>query len=106
LLNKPFSYCGGGDLLIKMSQVGMWEESKVRMISKQILSALSYCHSCKIAHRDMKPENIAFDITEDPSKVEIKLLDFGVSSIIRPDAYFKEQAGSVSPFISYSISLY
>jgi calcium-dependent protein kinase len=40
------------------------------------MSAISYCHSKKVAHRDLKPENILFD--EVDTNI-IKLIDFGTS---------------------------
>ncbi|CAJ2661671.1 unnamed protein product [Trifolium pratense] len=39
----------------------------------QILSALDYCHSRNVIHRDMKPDNIMVDC----SKKVVKLIDFG-----------------------------
>lgn len=42
--------------------------------ARQILNAISYCHSQKIAHRDIKPENIFYDQFEN-----CKLADFGIA---------------------------
>jgi calcium-dependent protein kinase len=44
---------------------------------KQLLSAISNCHSNKIMHRDLKPENIMFLNTNDKN---LKIIDFGVGT--------------------------
>ena len=45
-------------------------------LAGQILSALAFCHSKCIAHRDIKPGNILIDISG-----HIKLSDFGISIV-------------------------
>jgi calcium-dependent protein kinase len=44
---------------------------------KQVLSAVSYCHSMKIVHRDLKPENLLLD--SESENAMIKVIDFGTS---------------------------
>lgn len=48
-------------------------ESTAANITKQLVDALCYCHSKKIAHLDIKPENIMIT----PSGDAI-LIDFGL----------------------------
>ena len=36
-------------------------EEKVKSIIRQILSGVAYCHSRRVLHRDMKPQNILID---------------------------------------------
>eukprot|EP00934_Nitzschia_sp_Nitz4_P004290 Nitzschia sp. Nitz4//scaffold369_size34440//28819//30358//NITZ4_007847-RA/size34440-processed-gene-0.18-mRNA-1//1//CDS//3329549380//4280//frame0 len=64
--------------------VGKWQDplqiKKSRLWRKRVLvaldlsSALSYLHSKRIIHRDIKPQNIGFDVRDD-----VKLFDFGLA---------------------------
>ena len=63
----------GGDLY---SRDPYTEDDAARII-KAILSAISYLHSNKIIHRDLKYENVMF-ASRSP-RAEVKLIDFGLS---------------------------
>ena len=49
-------------------------ESMICFLSYQILEGLNYCHRCKIAHMDIKPQNIVVD-----DYLNTKLIDFSIS---------------------------
>lgn len=68
-------YCENGDLLQQLNHNLAFIQNNIMKIAKQLLSALSYIHSKKIAHHDIKPENILFD-----SKFNAKLSDFGCAA--------------------------
>ena len=76
-------YCKGGDLFKKINELAdkdqSFSEKEAVKIFKQLMSAVSYCHSQGICHRDLKPENILF-LTKDPDS-QIKIIDFGLSKI-------------------------
>jgi serine/threonine protein kinase len=65
--------CSGGDLYTR----DPYTEEEAARIVHAILSAISYMHSMKIAHRDLKYENILF-VSKEPS-ASVKLIDFGLS---------------------------
>lgn len=65
-----------GKELFKYAQEQPLNESEVRGIFKEILHAVSHMHTHKIAHRDLKLENIKFT-SDNTSKSNIKILDFG-----------------------------
>ncbi len=49
-------------------------ESMLCFIAKQILNGLYYLHRCKIAHMDIKPQNIVID-----DYLNAKIIDFSIS---------------------------
>mgnify|MGYP002625391004 FL=1 len=49
-------------------------ESLLCYLAYQALKALKYCHTCKIAHLDLKPQNIVID-----NNLNVKLIDFSIS---------------------------
>ena len=64
----------GGDLVIMLKTKKKIEESKAKVLFKQISEALNYIHSEAIAHRDIKCENI---LLINKSQTIAKLADFG-----------------------------
>lgn len=69
-------FCQGGavDAIMLELDRGL-TEPQIQAICKQMLEALSYLHSMKIIHRDLKAGNVL--LTQDG---DIKLADFGVSA--------------------------
>ena len=88
--NEDFIYivmelCNGGELfdrIIKRTEMGNpFTEKEAATIFKQLMSAVSYCHSNKIVHRDLKPENLLLLNNDDDT--HIKIIDFGTSLIFK-----------------------
>lgn len=52
-------------------------EYEIKLAIYQVLNGVAYCHSRKIMHRDLKPQNILID-----SKGNIKLADFGLARLL------------------------
>lgn len=71
-------YCPGGDLFSLVSQEGKLNESLVKDITRQLVSAVKYLHSLGIAHRDIKLENILLK-SDGGSSLKIKLADLGLA---------------------------
>lgn len=72
-------YCEGGsyqDRLEKLEADASFSEDEVRQSFRQIVDAVSYCHTCckGIIHGDIKPDNILID-----KDGKMKLADFGLS---------------------------
>ncbi|KAI3701204.1 hypothetical protein L2E82_45853 [Cichorium intybus] len=51
------------------------DPSLVKKFVYQILRGITYCHSRRILHRDLKPQNLLID----PTKNTVKLADFGLA---------------------------
>lgn len=86
-------YVNGGSThgFLKSKPNRRMEEQEGRRIYKQMMSALSYCHSKCVAHRDIKLENIMLD-----SKGNVKIIDFGFSTCIPNDKKIKIFCGTPS----------
>ena len=88
-------YCNGGslcDCLRKYTSAKFkpFPEKVVQYLMKQIVSALSYIHSKKIIHRDLKLDNILVNFPTEQDKkslnmmsATVKLIDFGFATILR-----------------------
>uniref|UniRef100_A0A0N4ZC60 Protein kinase domain-containing protein n=1 Tax=Parastrongyloides trichosuri TaxID=131310 RepID=A0A0N4ZC60_PARTI len=68
-------YACGGELYDYVSKNGSLPEHEARRIFRQITSAVLYCHKHKVAHRDLKLENILLDTDNNA-----KIADFGLSN--------------------------
>eukprot|EP00920_Eleutheroschizon_duboscqi_P036861 GHVT01088497.1.p1 GENE.GHVT01088497.1~~GHVT01088497.1.p1 ORF type:complete len:625 (+),score=71.35 GHVT01088497.1:616-2490(+) len=91
-------FCAGGELFDKLVSQGLFMETHVCTLMRQIMSSILYCHSRSVAHRDMKPENFLFLQSKPDSP--IKLIDFGLASRFTENTYMTTRAGTpyyVSP---------
>jgi len=66
----------GGDLRYYLRKKLLFEEANVAFYVACISSALHHCHSRRVIHRDVKPENIILDDRGFPH-----LVDFGVAHV-------------------------
>eukprot|EP00457_Paulinella_chromatophora_P003004 gb/GEZN01003009.1/.p1 GENE.gb/GEZN01003009.1/~~gb/GEZN01003009.1/.p1 ORF type:complete len:634 (-),score=57.37 gb/GEZN01003009.1/:232-2133(-) len=71
-LSILMEYVPGKSLDVLLEKYGVLSEGVIRSYTTQILSALSYCHSKKVVHRDIKGKNILVD-----KSGKLKLADFG-----------------------------
>ncbi|CAN6272796.1 unnamed protein product [Urochloa humidicola] len=73
-------FIGGGsvDAYLNLRTAGRGlAEPSARRVFHQLVSALDYCHSLGVYHRDIKPDNILVD-----GAGNIKVADFGLSALI------------------------
>eukprot|EP00252_Welwitschia_mirabilis_P019830 TRINITY_DN4697_c0_g1_i9.p1 TRINITY_DN4697_c0_g1~~TRINITY_DN4697_c0_g1_i9.p1 ORF type:complete len:285 (-),score=20.97 TRINITY_DN4697_c0_g1_i9:590-1444(-) len=69
-------YAAGGELFDRICNAGRFTEDEARFFFQQLISGVSYCHSMKICHRDLKLENTLLDGGPAP---RLKICDFGYS---------------------------
>lgn len=62
-------YVNGGDLFSFVESESHINENNAKVIFKQILLGIQYCHSKNVIHRDLKLENIL--VTHDFSQIKI-----------------------------------
>ena len=53
-------FCGGGDVASMHDQYGEFPEFLLKFVMSQVFLAISFLHSNKVVHGDIKRENIAF----------------------------------------------
>ena len=75
-------YLKGGSIYDKIKKEKKLSEFNTAIIIFQVLSALSFCHSHKIIHRNLNLTNILIDI-KDPHFTHIKIIDFSTSAKMR-----------------------
>lgn len=51
-------------------------ETTIKTLLRQLLSGLAYCHSKRVLHRDLKPQNILIS-----DQTELKIADFGLARL-------------------------
>lgn len=84
-------YVSHQDLQMYISVNGHVCEVVARRMFQQLISALDYCHRHRIAHRDIKAENVMLQGDE----LDIKLGDFGLSSILYDSTFFQTSCGTL-----------
>ncbi|KAM5275448.1 serine/threonine-protein kinase SIK1 isoform 1-T1 [Hipposideros larvatus] len=71
-------FAKNGEMFDYLTSHGHLSEEEARKTFWQILSAVEYCHSHHIVHRDLKTENLLLD-----GNMDIKLADFGFGNFYK-----------------------
>ncbi|XP_075398364.1 serine/threonine-protein kinase SIK1 isoform X2 [Tenrec ecaudatus] len=82
-------FAKNGEMFDYLTSNGHLSEEEARKKFWQILSAVEYCHSHHIVHRDLKTENLLLD-----SNMDIKLADFGFGNFYKPGEALSTWCGS------------
>ena len=78
-------YCQEGELFDEIKAHAPFNEVLTAWYMRQILSAVSYCHSMNIIHRDLKPENILIVKRVKSGFHPIKIIDFGTAKVFQKE---------------------
>ncbi|KAI7806101.1 putative triple functional domain protein-like, partial [Triplophysa rosa] len=81
-----------GRLLDYIVSWGNLTEEKVTLYLRDILEALHYLHACRLAHLDLKPENVVIEHTS--TQPLVKLTDFGDAAHLSSAPYIHPLLGS------------
>ncbi|XP_009998912.1 PREDICTED: testis-specific serine/threonine-protein kinase 3 [Chaetura pelagica] len=68
-----------GDIFDYMVREGPLPEPQAKVLFRQLVDAIQYCHSCGVAHRDLKCENALLQ------GHTLKLTDFGFAKLLPRD---------------------
>ncbi|XP_028286499.1 death-associated protein kinase 2 isoform X1 [Parambassis ranga] len=83
----------GGELFDFLAQKESLSEEEATQFIKQVLDGVQYLHSKRIAHFDLKPENIML-LDRNVPLPRIKLIDFGLAHKIEAAGDFKNIFGT------------
>uniref|UniRef100_W5K337 non-specific serine/threonine protein kinase n=1 Tax=Astyanax mexicanus TaxID=7994 RepID=W5K337_ASTMX len=82
-------YASGGELYEYIQSRQRLTEEEARYFFRQITSAVLYCHTNGVVHRDLKLENILLD-----QDLNVKLADFGLSNQYQKGHFLQTFCGS------------
>ncbi|XP_019183662.1 PREDICTED: CBL-interacting protein kinase 18-like [Ipomoea nil] len=68
-------YVRGGELFNKVAK-GRLKEEAAQKYFQQLITAVDFCHSRRMYHRDLKPQNLLLD-----EMGNLKVSDFGLSAL-------------------------
>ena len=97
-------YLEGTSLKEYLNKEGSLSESAAMPIFKEIIKAITYCHSKGISHRDIKIDNVVIT-----AKNEVKIIDFGFSIWAKENAKCKMFCGTpayMAPEIIIGVEYY
>jgi serine/threonine protein kinase len=75
----------GEDLQTRLEREGAQDLSTTVAIVNQLASALTVAHAEGVVHRDLKPDNV-FLVQRPDQAVFVKIVDFGISKVLKPSA--------------------
>ena len=82
----------GGDLIDRIIEKAHYTESDAREVCKQLLLGVEFCHSKRIANRNLKPENLLLVSKE--SDTDVKINDFGYAKKVLYPNSLRTQCGT------------
>ncbi|KAM3961265.1 LOW QUALITY PROTEIN: death-associated protein kinase related [Aphomia sociella] len=82
--------CAGGELQRLLDDDERLSEGAARRALRHVLEGLAHLHSRRIAHLDLKPQNLLLSASGE----ELQICDFGISRAIQPGAHVREILGT------------
>ncbi len=69
------------------------QNSQVRSLARQLISAVEHMHRNKVCHRDLKPDNILLTEMDKGSDIMLKVIDFNVAVDLRQSPNIRGKTG-------------
>jgi len=98
--------CRGGDLQEAVKQPGtqnplLWERWVAKVL-QHMLSAVAYCHSKGIIHKDLKPENVMMSSARGApiQDTHVVVVDFGLAEMFSNPTERGKQVAGTPPFMA------
>jgi len=88
--------CTGGELYDALIKKDSYTENYAAHLFFQMVAAVHYVHSQKLAHRDLKLENFIFENKEEHSP--LKLIDFGLSHMANKNGIHRMKSVVGTPY--------
>lgn len=82
----------GGDLLTRIQKYKFLPEKSAKLFFYQMCHAIKYLHDRNITHRDLKPDNILLESSEEETL--IKISDFGLSKLVQNNSVLRTLCGT------------
>jgi serine/threonine protein kinase len=82
----------GGDLIDRILERAHYSEGDAREVCRQLLFGVEFCHSRKIANRNLKPENLL--LVSKTSDTDVKISDFGYAKKVLFPNSLRTQCGT------------
>lgn len=82
----------GGDLLSRIINKKRLSERISKLFFLQLCHAVKYLHDKNITHRDLKPDNVLLETTDDETL--LKVSDFGLSKAVNNDSVMRTLCGT------------
>ncbi|GIE05199.1 serine/threonine-protein kinase [Paractinoplanes durhamensis] len=74
-------YVSGGSLRNRLQSAGTLPPAEAALLLAQVAAALGQAHELGVVHRDVKPDNILLQESED-GRYDVRLTDFGIARVL------------------------
>jgi len=85
------------DIILDLARAGQaFDEARAARVLRSVLSAIAHCHSNRVMHKDLKPENIMI-LNKDLDVLDagsVKMIDFGLAEMFTPGHVSTTAAGT------------
>lgn len=98
--------CRGGDLGAYVKRLEPMDaysyEFWVSKVMQHTLSAIAYCHSKAVIHKDLKPENVMLSTTRDTpvAQMHVVVVDFGLAEVFANSTDRSDVVSGTPPYMA------